>query len=431
MRVRWLATMFFASAFGAWGCAVDDSAEVVDPNGKMLPPVDSGGVDGSNTPSDDVTSGFDGSAPGDPDASTAPTPTDGGTPPPPRDGSVDRATTPAGVEICNNGTDDDRDGMVDENCPCAPGMTQMCYPGDARQRNVGACRSGTQRCEGTGEFGNWGACTGAVTPAEDVCGDGVDNDCDGATDNGASCCRAGTTGSCYSGPSGTLGVGICRAGTRTCTPQGTPGPCMGEVLPRAENCNGTDDNCDGRVDESCRACIASAGTGGGGPWQMHYGQGPQCWGRTFGSHGEVGEYAFARIPAETDPGWMPHTPEAISFSDPSTLCGVCECRAGGDFTYFQTTFFVPASYTVSSLVVTIRDVDDGVSVAVFNSRYPNGIVDPGAFAYLGGGSTANLASYVVPGRNRVVLTHVDDCCMVRQIANATIALNGSNLGRCP
>ncbi|MFO0649029.1 MAG: hypothetical protein U0326_22500 [Polyangiales bacterium] len=38
-----------------------------------------------------------------------------------------------------------------------------------------------------------------------------------------------------------------------------------------------------------------------------------------------------------------------------------------------------------------------------------GIVDPGAFAFLGGGSTAGLArTPIIPGRNRVDITHVDD-----------------------
>jgi hypothetical protein len=53
---------------------------------------------------------------------------------------------------------------------------------------------------------------------------------------------------CYSGPAATLGVGICKAGTRTCTASGTWGTCDGEVLPRPETLNGLDDNCDGTVD---------------------------------------------------------------------------------------------------------------------------------------------------------------------------------------
>jgi hypothetical protein len=339
----------------------------------------------------------------------------------------DAAAMP-GVERCGNGLDDDRDGMIDEGCPCAIGMSQSCYPGEARTRGVGACRDGMQRCEGTGEFGTWGSCMAATTPSRDVCGDRRDQDCNGAVDDGTDCCRSGEMSVCYSGPMGTAGRGICRAGARRCTVDGTPGTCMGEVLPRAESCNGLDDDCDGMIDEDCAACLLHTGTGS--PWQIHLGEGPRCWGRTFSNHGDPGEYAFSTIPAETDMGWRPHAPASISFDDPSTLCGVCECRAGGDFTYFQTVFYVPPSGTVSSLRVTIENVDDGVSVALFNTRYPAGIVDPGAYAFLGGGSTADLARYVVFGRNRIVLTHIDDCCAVRRIANATVTLNGTALRPC-
>ncbi len=90
-------------------------------------------------------------------------------------------------ERCD-GFDDDGDGQVDEDCPCVPGATQACFPGPARYASegapalVGSCRMGTQRCEApTGaEFdGRWGACEGAVTPTEEICGDGLDQDCDG------------------------------------------------------------------------------------------------------------------------------------------------------------------------------------------------------------------------------------------------------------
>lgn len=63
-------------------------------------------------------------------------------------------------------------------------------------------------------------------------------------------CSPGSTVSCYTGPAGTEGVGVCATGVATCLPDGSGfGGCDGQVLPGAELCNGLDDSCDGAVDE--------------------------------------------------------------------------------------------------------------------------------------------------------------------------------------
>lgn len=61
---------------------------------------------------------------------------------------------------------------------------------------------------------------------------------------------------CYSGPAGTNGVGICKTGIQQCDEDGkTVGSCMGEMIPATyDACEieyGTDDDCDGLVDEDC------------------------------------------------------------------------------------------------------------------------------------------------------------------------------------
>ncbi len=53
---------------------------------------------------------------------------------------------------------------------------------------------------------------------------------------------------CYSGPKGTNGKGICKAGTRKCV-AGTLTACEGEVVPKAETCNLADDDCNGVTDD--------------------------------------------------------------------------------------------------------------------------------------------------------------------------------------
>ena len=45
-------------------------------------------------------------------------------------------------------------------------------------------------------------------------------------------------------------MGACIPGTQTCE-HGKWGTCQGGVRPTPEICNGLDDNCDGRADESC------------------------------------------------------------------------------------------------------------------------------------------------------------------------------------
>jgi hypothetical protein len=157
---------------------------------------------------------------------------------------------------------------------------------------------------------------------------------------------------------------------------------------------------------------------------------PQCWGTTFSRHGDPGEYALSSVPSEGDGGWVDDPSVTVGFNDMSRLCGVCECLAGGDYTYFQTTFEIPVGFEVRSLAVSVGWVDDGVRITVYNDAHPSGVVDPGSYAYLGGGSTTDLARYIVPGHNRIVLTHVDDCCSVRGMTGVNVVLNGGALLAC-
>ncbi len=135
-----------------------------------------------------------------------------------------------GTETCDN-KDNDCDGSIDGS------LTQSCYSGPVGTQGVGLCKTGSQTCSA----GSWGACTGEVKPATEIC-DGLDNDCDGSADESL-------VQSCYAGPSGTQGVGLCKAGAQTCA-SGTWGTCAGQITPTTELCDNKDNDCDGTTDES-------------------------------------------------------------------------------------------------------------------------------------------------------------------------------------
>ena len=134
--------------------------------------------------------------------------------------------------------------------PCQPGQARTCG------NSQGACQKGNQICETTG---TWGPCLGSKQPTSEKC-DGKDNDCNGRVDDGLSqetICQTGLTAPCSQGRM------QCSNGTFK---------CIALLQASQESCDGKDNNCDGQVDETCKAqcvpctqdleCKGQAGTGG-------------------------------------------------------------------------------------------------------------------------------------------------------------------------
>jgi hypothetical protein len=84
-----------------------------------------------------------------------------------------------GPEVCDlNRRDEDCDGLINEEDPdLAPGSDDLLYEGDPATLNVGACRAGVMRCLNGEEV-----VSGQVLPITEICGNNVDDDCDGLTD---------------------------------------------------------------------------------------------------------------------------------------------------------------------------------------------------------------------------------------------------------
>jgi hypothetical protein len=251
---------------------------------------------------------------------------------------------PGAREICGNGIDDDCNGHQDEGCrtctadadcpssqeACTGGVCVVCdaactmdtcrfgaVEGQPGSGTAGRCQTfgrSCNRCVPACDTDGDGYCPGAtngdiqggdcndmnpaVSPAAgEVCGNMIDDDCDGAIDEGCGTCttnadcpmqQACTGGLCLP-CTGTCDAAACAAPSR-CVARGNgcsacvpgcdldgDGFCTGAgdmggdcndndvtIGPMAtEVCgNGKDDNCNDHVDEGCRACSKVSDCGG-------------------------------------------------------------------------------------------------------------------------------------------------------------------------
>jgi hypothetical protein len=254
--------------------------------------------------------------------------------------------TKNGNEVCNN-ADDDCDGLTDaaDADMVTPPVATMC-------RTAGECAGATVVCDGAaGGF----RCeypdpdvqeTNGVIQQETLC-DGLDNDCDGAVDEG----QPNLTQTC------TRGQGECQTtGTFICDTADLTGPAICNAAPpgvgATEVCDGKDNDCNGTIDDG-----ALAGNLGGQEWVPL---------PIAGSTVEMMKYEASRPDATTTDGGTLTThacsrPNAQPWTSLTYLQAVAVCNGMGarlcTETEWQSTCLPDVTYPVAAQALT-ANVDD-------------------------------------------------------------------------
>lgn len=223
---------------------------------------------------------------------------------------------------------------------CTPGATLDCYDGPSVTLGVGACVGGTKTCSVAGD--GYGACSGQVVPVDEICSNGIDDDCNGITDDSLD----------VDGDGWTRCEGDCCDTEAECAHPTQVNPGAFEL-----NGNGVDDDCDPATvtSDTCDTALASNPTS-----TTDYARALDLCAFTTQSPAQPSQRKWGVISAQLKRASGSGTPAVVSSAIRSSFGGTLP-QLGSSFVVLSTGSAAASGQTDPASVAPQPGLDNGVS----------------------------------------------------------------------